>query len=70
MKAIITIEAAPEKIDLLISVAHEMGISVISTGQYKIATDEITHVSEPSLSEAWDSPEDKRWDILYKDTQS
>jgi hypothetical protein len=65
MKATIIIEAAQNKIDLLISIAHEMGISVISTGQYKIATDEVTHVSEPSLSEAWDSEEDKRWDKLY-----
>ena len=67
MKATITIEAPPNKIDLLITIAHEMGISVLSTGQYKIATDEITHVSEPSLSEAWDSEEDERWDTLYID---
>jgi hypothetical protein len=65
MKATIIIEAAQNKIDLLISIAHEMGISIINTGQYKIATDEVTHVSEPSLSEAWDSEEDKRWDGLY-----
>lgn len=65
MKATIIIEAAQSKIDLLISIAHEMGISIINTGQYKIATDEVTHVSELSLSEAWDSEEDKRWDSVY-----
>jgi len=70
MKATIIIEAAQSKIALLISIAHEMGISIISTGQYKIATDEVSHVSEPSLSEAWDSEEDNRWDSLYRDPKS
>lgn len=69
MKATIIIEAAQSKIDLLITIAHEMGISVINTGDYKIATDEITQVSEPSLSEAWDSEEDARWDKLYQETK-
>jgi len=70
MKATIIIEAAQTKIDLLISIAHEMGISIIGTGHYKIATDEVTHVSEPSLSDAWDSEEDKRWDRLYQNPKS
>ena len=70
MKATIILEAAQSKIDLLINIAHEMGISIISTGQYKIATDEVTHVSEASLSEAWDSEEDKRWDHLYPNPKS
>ena len=28
--------------------------------------DEITLLSEESLAEAWNSPEDERWDELYK----
>ncbi|MCW3125399.1 MAG: hypothetical protein JWO03_1057 [Bacteroidetes bacterium] len=66
MKATITIESAQNKIDLLLAIAREMGISILNTGQYKMVTDELSQVSEPSLSEAWDSTEDERWDELYK----
>jgi hypothetical protein len=69
MIATITIDAPQSKIDLLITLAREMGISVMYAGDYKTATDEVTIVSEASLSEAWDSDEDKRWDSLYKETQ-
>lgn len=65
MKATIILEAAQNKIDLLMSIAHEMGIAIISPVQNKAGVDEVTHVSEPSLSDAWDSEEDKRWDSLY-----
>jgi hypothetical protein len=64
MIATITIDAPQSKIDLLITLAREMGISVMYAGDYKTATDEVTIVSE-----AWDSDEDKRWDSLYKETQ-
>ncbi len=67
MKATITIDAPQNKIDLLIAIAREMGISIVLAGEYKMATDELTLVSEASLSKAWDSEEDKKWDELYKD---
>jgi hypothetical protein len=69
MKATITVESAQSKIDLLLSIAKEMGISILNTGQYQSDVDELSHVSEPSLSEAWDSKEDERWDDLYKSTK-
>jgi hypothetical protein len=50
-----------EKIELLIKVAKEMGITVESVPP----VDEVTVVSEPSLAEAWNSKEDERWDKLY-----
>lgn len=62
MKTTIFIETdSPEKLALLIKVAREMGITVVP--QYPV--DEVTIVSEPSLGEAWNSKEDKRWDELY-----
>jgi hypothetical protein len=62
MRANITIEANSEdKVRLLIRIAEEMGLEVTS---HSLA-DENTLVSEPSLAEDWNSPEDERWDVAY-----
>ena len=62
MKAKIIIESGSKrKVELLIKVAEEMGLTV----KPDFPIDEITVVSEPSLKEAWNSKEDERWDKLY-----
>ena len=58
---IVVSNSSKEKIELLIKVAREMGITV----EAMPAVDEVTIVSEPSLSEAWNSKEDERWDKAY-----
>jgi hypothetical protein len=67
MKTKLEIETnSPDKILLLIKVAKEMGIDIKETGNnYHSVNDEVSIVSEPSLSEAWLSKEDERWDNLY-----
>ena len=70
MKTTLTIESpSKSKIDLLLSIAREMGITIINMGAYKIATDELLLVSEASLAEAWNSDEDNRWDELYNENK-
>jgi hypothetical protein len=62
MRANLTIEADNEdKVRLLIRIAEEMGLEVTS----RPLADEYTLVSEPSLAEDWNSPEDERWDDVY-----
>ena len=54
------------KLSLLLKIAQEMGL--------KIASDlpdlELRLVSQSSLSEAWDSEEDERWNQIYKNNQA
>jgi len=70
MKTTLTFETvSEEKLNLLIRIAAEMGITVMPDKQEiksYIEDDSISIVSEPALGEAWDSPEDDRWDELYK----
>lgn len=62
MKATLKIEADNEdKLRLLIRVAEEMGIAVNANP----LLDEYTVISENSLAEDWNSPEDARWDMAY-----
>ena len=62
MKATLNIEANTEdKLKLLIRVAEEMGMEVKTSA----LIDEYSAISESTLAEDWDSPEDKRWDELY-----
>ena len=69
MKTTLQVETnEPEKISLLIKVAKEMGIEIsrTDTSYSENIINELSSVSEPSLSEAWKSKEDERWDELYK----
>ncbi len=62
MKATLKVETETEdKLNLLIRIAEEMGMSVNTD----LAADEITTVSESVLAEDWNSPEDARWDEMY-----
>ena len=57
MKATLNIEANTEdKLKLLIRVAEEMGMEVKTSA----LIDEYSAVSESTLAEDWDSPEDKQ----------
>jgi hypothetical protein len=62
MKTVLSIVTETEdKIDLLIRVAEEMGLKV----ERKNTKDISFLVSEASLAEAWNSPEDTRWDEAF-----
>lgn len=62
MKTVLSIVTeTADKIDLLIRVAEEMGLKVERKN-----TDDLSFlVSEASLAEAWNSPEDARWDDAF-----
>lgn len=64
MKAVLNIDAdEAEKIDLLVRIAEEMGLRVVRRN----LVDELNFlVSEPSLAEAWNSPEEARWDDGFR----
>lgn len=63
MKALLTIDTdKTDKIDLLVRIAVEMGLKVERT---TVADDLSFLISEPSLAEAWNSPEDARWDEAF-----
>lgn len=62
MRTHLTIDADSEdKLRLLIRVAEEMGLEITS----REVADEYTLISESSLAEDWNSPEDARWDEVY-----
>lgn len=64
MKTVLSIVSDSEdKVDLLVRIAEEMGLTV----ERKILEDEMSFlVSEPSLAEAWNSPEDAKWDEAFR----
>ncbi|MBX2899270.1 MAG: hypothetical protein KF775_06455 [Cyclobacteriaceae bacterium] len=62
MKAVLRIESeSNEKLQLLARLAEEMGMNVSAGGR----EDEFTLISEESLAEDWNSPEDEQWDTAY-----
>ena len=62
MKALLSIETeTAEKLNLLMRVAEEMGMAV----EAKAEIDPLTLISEGSLAEDWNSPEDERWDESF-----
>ena len=62
----------PETLQVLKSIARYFDFAIAMPSMekekrpHKRRIDEITMFSEASLAEAWDSPEDERWDELYK----
>ena len=68
METVVLKSRSSSKINLLIQLARELGISIVKKkkGKKKSSADESVLLSEHSLSEAWNSPEDERWDELYK----
>lgn len=62
MQSIITItQGDRDKIELLVRVAEEMGLTVNVSN----TIDPYTIASEASLAEDWNSPEDARWDEVF-----
>lgn len=62
MKTVLSIVTeTSDKVELLIRVAEEMGLKV----ERKDTEKPYFLVSEASLAEAWDSPEDARWDNAF-----
>lgn len=52
---------------MLLQIARELGISIVKKKKKgKNSADETALLSEKSLGEAWNSPEDERWDGAYK----
>ena len=62
MKTVLSIiTETSDKVDLLIRVAEEMGLNV----EVKDTADPYFLLSEASLAEEWNSPEDARWDEVF-----
>jgi hypothetical protein len=67
METVVLKSSSRSKINLLLQIARELNISIVrKKGKRKNSADETTMLSEESLAEAWNSPEDERWDKLYK----
>ena len=69
METVILQSPSKSKIHLLLKLAHELGISIVKKKKSKKTSThggETALLSQQSLAEAWDSPEDERWDDLYK----
>jgi hypothetical protein len=68
METIVLQSQSRSKINLLLQIAREFGISIVKNkkGKKKSSSNESALLSEHSLSEAWSSSEDERWDKLYK----
>ena len=55
-----------KRLNLIQSLAVELGVTIERSLTKKRMVDDITSVSEKSLGESWNSKEDERWDELYK----
>ena len=55
-----------KRLNLIQSLAVELGVTIERSLTKKRIVDDITSVSEKSLGESWNSKEDERWDELYK----
>lgn len=55
-----------KRLNLIQSLAKELGVTTERSIRKIRIVDDATSVSEKSLGESWNSKEDERWDELYK----
>ena len=55
-----------KRLNLIQSLAKELGVTTERSIRKTRIVDDATSVSEKSLGESWNSKEDERWDELYK----
>ena len=55
-----------KRLNLIQSLAEELGVTIERSLTKKRIVDDITSISEKSLGESWNSKEDECWDQLYK----